>query len=99
MDTKNDLKDKAGNFTLEKAKTLYSKNRRKRHNVNNNVPSDVAADEIQTTTSTSIAASATPTNNNKLEIYDGPLDPNSNYSGFIEVIGKPAYLKMSKTKF
>lgn len=35
-----------------------------------------------------------PTNNNHHIVFDGPLDPGSNYTGYLEVIGKMCELKI-----
>lgn len=48
--------------------------------MNNSIPTD---DDKKSTTPATITI-----NTNSFEVLDGPLDPNSNYTGFVEVIGK-----------
>lgn len=101
LSTQKERLDRAGNLTSEASKILNSKNRRrKRQHLNNSIPTDDKLGTTTTTTTTSLpllmstAAGATesPTiitiNSNSFEVFDGPLDPASNYTGFVEVIGE-----------
>lgn len=82
ISTKKERLDRAGNLTSEASKILNSKNRRrKRQHLNNSIPTD---DKSSTTTPPTIIT----INSNSFEVFDGLLDPASNYTGFVEVIGK-----------
>lgn len=86
MHTQKERLDKAGNLTSDAAKILNSKNRRrrKRQHLNNSIPGP-ETEKIATTTTT--PSGAISINSHTFEIYDGLLDPASNYTGFVEVIG------------
>lgn len=87
MHTQKDRLDKAGNLSSDAVKILNSKNRRrrKRQYLNNSIP---GPETEKTTTTTTTPSGAISINSHTFEIYDGLLDPASNYTGFVEVIGK-----------
>lgn len=98
VSTQKERLDRAGNLTSEANKILNTKNRRRRRqNVNNSIPNDdekpiAISESIVETTSEFSSVITIEGNNgefmNSFEVVDGPLDPNSNYTGFIEIIGE-----------
>lgn len=96
LSTQKERLDRAGNLTSEANKILNTKNRRRRQNVNNSITNDdekPTANPELTVDATSELPSITIEGDNveylnTFEVVDGPLDPNSNYTGFIEIIGK-----------
>lgn len=97
MSTQKERLDRAGNLTSEANKILNTKNRRRRQNVNNSIPSDdekpISNSEATVETTSELSSVITIESDNgeylnSFEVIDGPLDPNSNYTGFIEIIGE-----------
>lgn len=97
MSTQKERLDRAGNLTSEANKILNTKGRRRRQNVNNNISNDddkpIAITEATPDTNSELSSVITIEGDNggehnSFEVVDGPLDPNSNYTGFIEVIGE-----------
>lgn len=97
MSTQKEHLDRAGNLTSEANKILNTKNRRRRQKLNNSIPKDEEKPTsnieatLDTTTELSPSVITIEGDNgeylNSFEVVDGPLDPNSNYTGFIEIIG------------
>lgn len=79
--------NRAGNLTQAASKILENKKRRRRHPRLGEV-------EVEDTTTTTAASSSTTTSATvvvtaeKEDVFDGELDSNSNYTGFLEVISK-----------
>lgn len=80
--------NRAGNLTQAASKILENKKRRRRH------PrlGDVVVDETTTSSTTSTTTSApVVVTAEKEDVFDGELDGNSNYTGFLEVISEFFY--------
>lgn len=75
--------NRAGNLTQAASKILENKKRKRRH------PrlGEIVVDETTTTSTTPTPAPVVVTAE-KEDVFDGELDINSNYTGFLEVISK-----------
>lgn len=83
--------NRAGNLTQAASKILENKKRRRRHpRLGESVVEETT---ISSSTSTTTAAPVVVTAE-KEDVFDGELDMNSNYTGFLEVISKSIDLKL-----